>query len=128
MEVKLGLLIKSRIILEKLNNTEGLDSLTAYRIFKNIDGINKELAIYDEHQIKLLNKYCEKDKENKPVVENGMVKIIGENYVNYGKELSKLFDESVEISIKKISIESIMNAGLSPVQLGSIEYMLENED
>ena len=36
MEIKLGLLIKSRNALEKLNNTEGIDALTAYRISKNM--------------------------------------------------------------------------------------------
>ena len=44
------------------------------------------------------------------------------------EELESIFNEDVDISIKRISLESIMNAGLSPAQIGSIEYMLETED
>ena len=127
MEIKLGLLIKSRNALEKLNDTEGIDALTAYRISKNIKEIGKELSIYDEQHLKLLNTYCEKN-DGKPILENGMVKVIGENFKKYESELSKIFDENVEVSIKKISLESILNVGLSPAQIGSIEYMLETED
>ena len=128
MLIKLGLLVKSRNALIKLNNTEGLDSITAYRILKNSNAIDKELKIYDEHQTKLVNKYCDKSEDGKPLVENGGFKITGENYKKYVNELENIFNENVEISIKKISIESIINAGLSPAQIGSIEYMLETED
>ena len=128
MLVKLGLLVKSRNALIKLNNTEGLDSITAYRILKNSNAIDKELKIYDEHQTKLVNKYCDKSEDGKPLVENGGFKVTGKNYEKYVEELESIFNEDVDISIKRISIESIMNAGLSPAQIGSIEYMLETED
>lgn len=128
MNIKLGLLVKSRNTLIKLNNTEGLDSLTAYRILKNTNAISKELAMYDEHQTKLVNKYCDKDEHGKPLIENGGFKVTGKNYEKYVEKLESIFNEDVEISIKQISIESIMNVGLSPAQIGSIEYMLETED
>lgn len=128
MLIKLGLIVKSRNALIKLNNTEGLDSITAYRILKNSNAIDKELKIYDEHQTKLVNKYCDKSEDGKPLVENGGFKVTGENYEKYVEELESIFNEDVDISIKRISIESIMNAGLSPAQIGSIEYMLETED
>ena len=128
MLIKLGLIVKSRNALIKLNNTEGLDSITAYRILKNSNAIDKELKIYDEHQTKLVNKYCDKSEDGKPWVENGGFKVTGKNYEKYVEELESIFNEDVDISIKRISIESIMNAGLSPAQIGSIEYMLETED
>lgn len=128
MNIKLGLLVKSRNALIKLNNTEGLDSLTAYRILKNLNAIGKELTLYDEHQAKLVNKYCDKDKEGKPVIEDGGIKVTGDNFEKYSDELNNIFNEEIDIQIKKISIESIMNAGLSPAQLGLIEYMIESED
>ena len=128
MLIKLGLIVKSRNALIKLNNTEGLDSITAYRILKNSNAIDKELKIYDEHQTKLVNKYCDKSEDGKPLVENGGFKVTGKNYEKYVEELESIFNEDVDISIKRISIESIMNAGLSPAQFVSIEYMLETED
>lgn len=128
MLIKLGLIVKSRNALIKLNNTEGLDSITAYRILKNSNAIDKELKIYDEHQTKLVNKYCDKSEDGKPLVENGGFKVTGKNYEKYVEELESIFNEDVDISIKRISIESIMNAGLSPAQIGSIEYMLVLEN
>ena len=95
---------------------------------KKSNAIDKELKIYDEHQTKLVNKYCDKSEDGKPLVENGGFKVTGKNYEKYVEELESIFNEDVDISIKRISIESIMNAGLSPAQIGSIAYMLETED
>ena len=55
MQLKLGTLVKSRQTLIKLNNTEGFDSVTAYRILKNARFIDSELKVYDEQQAKLIH-------------------------------------------------------------------------
>lgn len=127
MEVKLSALLESREALVKLNHTEGLDSVTAYRILKNINEVDKELKIYDEERVKLLNTYCQKDENNKPIVKDGFF-VLGENLHKYHSELTNILDEIVEMPLKLVSIESISKAGLSPAQIGTIEYMLENGD
>lgn len=127
MEIKLSALLESRDALIKLDHTEGFDSVTAYRILKNINEVDKELKIYDEERVKLLNAYCKKDKDNKPVVKDGFF-VLAENSQKYHSELENLLKESVEIKLKPVSLESISKAGLSPAQIGSIEYMLETED
>lgn len=127
MEVKLSALLDSREALVKLNHTEGLDSVTAYRILKNINEVDKELKIYDEQRVKLLNTYCQKDDKGNPVIENGFF-VLGDNSYIYRTELEKILCETVDVSLKKVSLESISKAGLSPAKIGSIEYMLETED
>ena len=128
MNVKLGNLIKSRKTFNELKNLKGLDSITAYRIAKNIQEIQKELSIFDEQSVNLLNKYCERDKDNKPVIKEGLVSIADCNKEIYKNELKLLFEEDVEIKIKKISLKSISNVGLTPAEILSLEYMLDVEE
>ena len=128
MNIKLGNLIKSRKTCNELKNLKGLDSITAYRIAKNIQEIQKELSIFDEQSVNLLNKYCERDKDNKPVIKEGLVSIADCNKEIYKNELKLLFEEDVEIKIKKISLKSISNVGLTPAEILSLEYMLDVEE
>ena len=48
-----------------------------------------------------------------------------ENKVKLQEEIDKLLDEEVNIDIKKVSLEQLDRAGLSPAQLSTIEYMIE---
>lgn len=128
MELKLGVLVNSKKTLIKLNNTEGLDSVTAFRILKNSYVVDRELKIYDEHRAKLIHKYCERDQNGKPTIKNGYYTIKDEFKGIYETEISNLFNEIVEVQIKKISINSLFEVGLSPAQIGLIEYMIETED
>lgn len=128
MNVKLGNLIKSRKAFNELKNLKGLDSITAYRIAKNIQEIQKELSIFDEQNVNLLNKYCERDANNKPIVNDGFVSIPNSNKKDYEMELKALFEEDVELSVKKISLGSISNVGLTPAEILSLEYMLDVEE
>lgn len=125
MKLKLGTLVKSKDILIKLNNTEGFDSIIAYRIFKNSKAIDVELNTYSKYQAKIVHKYCERDEKGNPVVDNGHYFIKDNNKLLYVSEIEQLFNEDVEINIAKISVESISKACLTPVQIGLIEFMLE---
>lgn len=128
MEIKLGKLIKGRKALNKIINAEGLEAITAYKIAKNSQEIFKELSLYDEQNANLLNKYCERDENNKPIINNGFVSISDLNKKDYETELKGLFKEEVEISIKKISLESISDVGLTPAEILSLEYMLDVDE
>lgn len=128
MLLKLGTLVKSKNVLIELNNTKGLDSVTAYRILKNSYAIDKELKFYDKQIAKLVHEYCERDKDGKPIVKNGYYTIKNEFKNKYEKEIFDLLNENVEVQINKISIESIFKIGLSPAQIGTIEFMLISDE
>lgn len=127
MNIKLGFLVKSTEALAKLNHTEGLDAITAYRIVRNISLIDSELSMYNMQQAKLVEKYCEKENGT-PVIKDGSYSINKDNMDAYCKELEALFNEDIKISIKTIKLEAIEKAGLSPAQIHSIEYMLDLEE
>lgn len=128
MQLKLGILVKSKNVLIELNNTKGLDSVTAYRILKNSYAIDKELKIYDEQKAKFIHEYCERDQNGKPIINNGCYTIKDEFKDKYETEILNLLNENVEVQINKISIESLFKTGLSPAQIGTIEFMLIAEE
>ena len=127
--MKLLDIINSQATLSELNNYKGLSSVTAYRIAKNIKLVNEELKVYNEQRIKLLEKLANKDEDDKPIIneENGMQEYVltDENKVKLQEEIDKLLAEEVNIDIKKVSLEQLDRAGLSPAQLSTIEYMIE---
>lgn len=124
--MKLGTLIASKEALAKLNQTEGMKATCAYRIAKNCAEIDKELKLFAKSQMDVVNTYCIRDKKGNPKEENGYYKIDEKYQTEYVKEITSLYEEDVEIQIKKVSVEDIENAGLSPAQLSSIEFMLED--
>lgn len=123
--MKLGTLVASKEALAKLNQTEGMKATCAYRIAKNCAEIDKELKIFAKSQAEVVDKFCIRDEKGNPKEENGYYKIDEKYQAEYVKEISSLYEEEVDIQIKKISVEDIENAGLSPAQLSSIEFMLE---
>lgn len=128
MELTLNKLIESSQPLSVLVNIRGMKSIVAYRIAKNYNTIKKELEDYENARIKLLEEYSNKD-------DDGNAKIIDNNYdiidgcmdlVN--KEIDELKDEAIDLDIKKVALEDIEIAGLAPIELECIEFMLDFEE
>nr|DAN43548.1 MAG TPA: Protein of unknown function (DUF1617) [Caudoviricetes sp.] len=130
--MKLLDILNSQSTLAELNNCKGLSSVTAYRIAKNIKLVNEELKDYNEQRIKLLEELANKDEDDKPIIneENGMqeYELTDENKVKLQEEIDKLLDEEINIDIKKVSLEQLDRAGLSPAQLSTIEFMIVIEE
>lgn len=123
--MKLLQLINAENALGTLGNAKGLSSVTAYRISKNIKNILDEIKTYNETRTKMCTEYADKDKDGKPVIKDNRYCMSKENEVKLNEELGKLLDETVDINIKKVTLEDIDKVGLSPLELDSIEFMLE---
>lgn len=127
--MKLLDILNSQSTLTELNNCKGLSSVTAYRIAKNIKLVNEELKVYNDQRIKLLENLANKDKDGKPIIkeDDGMQEydLTDENKLKLQEEVNKLLEEEINMDIKKVSLEQLDGAGLSPAQLSTIEYMLE---
>lgn len=128
MELTLNKLIEASQPLSVLVNIRGMKSIVAYRIAKNYNAIKKELEDYENARIKLLKEYSNKD-------DDGNAKIIDNNYdiidgcmdlVN--KEIDELKNEKIDLDIKKVTLEDVEIAGLAPIELESIEFMLDFEE
>lgn len=127
--MKLLDILNSQSTLAELNNCKGLSSVTAYRIAKNIKLVNEELKVYNDQRIKLLENLANKDEDGKPIIkeDDGMQEydLSRENKIKLQEEVNKLLEEEINMDIKKVSLEQLDGAGLSPAQLSTIEYMLE---
>lgn len=121
-------ILNSMEALNKLNNAHGMSSVVAFRIGKNIKAIESEVKVFDDVRTKLLEELANKDENGEPIInketnnydipQNQLQKII--------QEIDNLQNEEISIDIKKVSIEDISQAGLSPKELMSIEFMLED--
>lgn len=123
--MKLLQLINAENALSHLGNAKGLSSVTAYRISKNIKTIFEEIKSYNDTRTKICIEYADKDNDGKPVIKNNRYCISRENEIKLNEELSKLLNEDADINIKKVTLEDIDKVGLSPLELDSIEFMID---
>jgi len=99
----------------------------SYKIAKNISLINDELKIYDEQKNKIMNEYSKKDKDGKPVIDkNGHVELQKERIKDWTKDFMELLSIEIEININKFSIDSMGNCDISPSQIMSLGFMIED--
>ena len=128
MNIKLEKLVNCFDAMTVLHNQQGMDVVTAYRIMKNWDTVSHEIKCFDKQNMALCEKYGEKDKDGKIIVKDGKCEILKECREKYLEELKSLLEENVDISIKTITLSSLYGVGLSPAQLATIDFMLEETD
>lgn len=128
MKLKMRTLVMCESALRTLGNTKGLSSITAYRISKNIKSILEEIKTYNDTRTKMCEEYADKDTEGKPIIKDNKYIMSTEKEIQLNEELGKLLNEDVDIQIKKVTLADINKAGLSPLELDSIEFMLDFEE
>lgn len=113
--------------LNKLNNAHGMSSVVAFRIGKNIKAIESEVKVFDDVRTKLLEEFANKDENGKPIIDKdtNQYDVPSDKLEALEKEIKKLQNEEVKVDIKKLSLDDVEKADLSPRELMSIEYMLE---
>lgn len=114
--------------LNKLNNAHGMSSVVAFRIGKNIKAIESEVKVFDDVRTKLLEKFANKDENGNPIIDKdtNQYDVPADKLEALKKEIKKLQNEEVKVDIKKLSLDDVEKADLSPRELISIEYMLED--
>lgn len=106
--------------------TKELPVKVSYALAKNISKLEKELGIYNKEREKLIEKYSVKDENNKTVIdENNQIKIEDKYLEDWNKDLNELQDIEVEIDIHKFKLEELSGYNMTPAELISIEYMIE---
>lgn len=122
--------ITNRELLNKIRVLEStaekqLGVKVSYIIAKNIKNINKELELFNEEKIKIINKYSEKDEQGNPKINNNNFILVKgkEDLVN--KEYNELLDIEIEIDIKKFNINEIdSEAKFTPNELIELDFMI----
>lgn len=128
MELTLKALIEASQPLSVLNGTRGMKSIVAYRIAKNHNAIKKELDDYENARIALLIEHSNKDDEGNAKIINNNYDIIDGHIDAVNQEVEELKNETVDIDIKKVSLEDIEIVGLAPIEIESLEFMLNFEE
>ena len=120
-------ILKSREVLAKLNNAKGIPSVAAYRIGKNVMKLEEELKPYNDARIKVLEEFSNKDENGEAIInkETRQYDIPWDKFQDLLKEIEVLENEEINVDIKKVAIEDIDKAELSPRELMTIEFMLK---
>lgn len=128
MKLELNTLLTAQQALGTLGNTRGLSSVVAYRISKNIKAITKEIEVYEESRIKLLEEHSYKDDDGKAIINGNVYDVIDGHQEIINKEIDELRKEEVELDIKTVNINDINLAGLSVFELYALDFMIKEEE
>lgn len=119
-------LIKSAQLLSQVSQKQ-LPIKASYAISKNIAHIESELKIYNNEKSKIVDKYCEKNKDGQPKIENGNYVIKKDCREAWNKDIKELNSIENEIDIHTFKIEDLGNVYFSPAEFGAIDYMIAEE-
>lgn len=121
MKIKLGQL---NPIIEGLNQlmVEKLPIKVAYSISKVAKKIQEEAKTYEENRKVLLERYCDRDKEDKPIIENDHYVITDKAFAT---ELNELNEVTIDIEFKTISLNSLEGLVISPMTMYVLEMFIE---
>ena len=79
----------------------------AYQVSKIVKTVSNELKTIRENQLKLAEKYGEKDEDGKLVERDGIYPVKPEHQEEFSKEMQALLKETCNLNINKISIERL---------------------
>lgn len=129
MKIKISTLLNSKDVLYMLGNTNGLSAHIAYRLYRNIELINKELEMYEKTRIKLLKSFAKKDSDGNPIIKKNdnqeFYDLSEENLQKFNEDISKIINENVDLDLQKISLDDIDSVGLTPFQISLIDFILD---
>jgi hypothetical protein len=97
---------------------------TAFKLKATIDGLNKHIANHSSLKQVIIERYCNKKEDGKPLIdENNMYTFPPETVPDLNKELLEL--NSIEIDIDTISLEELKDVKLTTNQLFDLGSLIE---
>lgn len=128
IKIKLSALLDSTAILQKLVNTD-LKAKLAWQVARLIKAVDKEIADFNDARMKLIQKYGEKDENDKLITdESGNCKIPDNFISQFSAELNELINTEVEISGNKIRIDELENVNFTPGEINNLEAFIEFDE
>ena len=120
-------IVNDSAVLSKMANRE-LPVKVSYAIAKNLIKLESELKIFTAEKNKLIEKYSIKDEQGKTVVdENNHVNIQADHIDDWNKEFEELLAIENEIEIHKFSIDNLNGYNITPSELMTIDYMIDED-
>lgn len=118
-----------------LNSTETFSQIMqqsfkgsiAFKVARLARELNKEMETFNTERQKLLERYCEKDKNGElKVLENGNVQVIPEKLQEFNQEFTNLLETDVEINADKLPMSCMDEFEVSPQQMLDLEVFFED--
>ena len=89
----------------------------AYRLSRIIKAYQDEAKTYEESRLKLINKYCKKDKEGSPVTKDGVYHFDPKGRAAFDKEMQNLFATAITIEAAPLSLGELEGTEVSASDL-----------
>jgi hypothetical protein len=107
--------------LQKLSQ-EALPIKVAYRLTKLIKMVEKEVKMIEEFRVQLLERYCIRNEDGSPVIEEGhyAVQDIGE----FQAALNDLGESEAEIDFQPLKLEDLGDIKIAPSDLFALEKFI----
>jgi hypothetical protein len=120
-------IVNDSAVLARMANRE-LPVKVSYSIAKNLKKLESELKIYNAEKNKLIEKYSNKDEQGKTIVDENNHVIIQEGHIDdWNKEIEELLAIENEIEIHKFSIDDLSGYNITPSELMTIDYMIDED-
>ena len=122
--IKLG---EIRGIVSSLNKimNDKLPVKAAYSLSKLGHAIQKEFEVYEEGRLKLIERYCARGEDAKPVIKDNSFEIADREA--FGKELSELANIEAEIDFTPIGVEKLGDIQISPAVMTGLDKFITGD-
>ena len=128
MNLKVSDLLNATETLQKLAQKE-LKAKLALSIARVLKEAEREIQNFNEVRMNLIEKYGEKDENDKLITdEDGQCKIIPSNVDTFSKELNDLISTELEINAKKIKLEDLEDLDFTPTEMAVLDPFIEDEE
>jgi len=121
MKVKLGQIVNSVEALNKVAQ-QPMKAAASFRVAKNLKQLSEELAVYEQSRGDLIRKYGKENEEDGSFA----IKPDSKELPLFQKEMNELLSVDVDLNgFKKIKLTQLSKCELSPQDMASIEFAIE---
>lgn len=120
MVLTLEQMLNAEQVLVKISQAN-LPTLTAWRLLKTIQQIQKECNTFREFRVNKIKEYGVFDEQLNDYILNKD----NPNFNKFIEELTPLLQEKSDINIVKINIEDLKETNLTIQELASIDWLIE---
>ena len=125
IKIKLGDLVNSTEVLQKLSQTE-LKAKLSWSVTKLLKAADKEMQDFNEARMNLIRKYGEKDENGELIMDqNKNCKIPEAGLQEFSAELNELMETEIEINVNPLNIDGLEDKEFTPAEMAILEPFID---
>lgn len=129
MKLNIRTIIDAENVLEDIAFDDNIKGRYAMKLLKNLENLKKEVDRFDKLREPILLKYCDRDENNNPIIENNSYIFTNiDNRQKMLEDMNELLIGELDVDIELIEFNAIENINISIAQLSQIKFMLETEE